>query len=67
MKQDYSTVHDETRKLDRKIFAVITLFVIIASLIAFEYGNIVLAKRILSISGITIAILITLIEFAFSL
>jgi len=67
MEPNYDTDYSEIRKMDRKIFATITLLVIIASLVVFAYGNITLAKRILTISGSFIIAIIALVEFAFRL
>ncbi len=66
MQLDYDTDYSETRKLDRIIFTIVTLLVIVASLVAFEYGNIALAKRIISISGSAIVVFFALVEFAYT-
>jgi len=64
MEPNYDTDYSEIRKMDRKIFATITLLVIIASLVAHVSGNTTLAKLILLILGSFIIALIALVEFA---
>ncbi len=66
MQLDYDTDYSETRKLDRIIFTIVTLLIIAAALVAFEYNNIALAKRIISILGSAIVVFFAVVEFAYT-